>query len=183
MTDKYPATQIYKIFDYEPYRSFGEDNPKRNDITFKMMDLKNSNHHNHQSGIDFFKPRVHSAFQAIASLLKTTKIQLAIVPSSAKGLTAVGLEALVKDVKEVSVKYNPLFLHRDYDVTSAKNGGERSIKKHLDSISIKVEPDVNIPVLILDDVTTTGSSLEACREIILNSGVKTVYMLAIGKTV
>jgi len=148
-----------------------------------MMDLKNPEHPKHQSGIDFFKPKVHSAFKGFANLLNTKKLQLAIVPSSVKGFTAPGLEALVQDVTEISVVYSSLFLQRDYDVTSAKQGGERSIKKHLDSISIKVDLDVNIPVLILDDVTTTGSSLEACRKIILDSGVKTVYMLAIGKTV
>jgi len=161
----------------------GQDNPNRNRVTYKMMDLKNPAHQNHQSGINFFKPKVHSAFKGFANLFNTKKLQVAIVPSSVKGVTAPGLEALVHDVADINVIYSPLYLHRDYDVTSAKQGGDRSIQKHLDSISIKVDLDVNIPVLILDDVTTTGSSLEACREIILNSGAKTVYMLAIGKTV
>lgn len=41
----------------------------------------------------------------------------------------------------------------------------------------------DIFVLIVDDVTRSGASLEACREILLQSGAKRVAMLALGQSV
>ncbi len=37
-------------------------------------------------------------------------------------------------------------------------------------------------VILLDDVTTSGNSLMACRDILMDNGIKNVYMLALGKT-
>ena len=37
-------------------------------------------------------------------------------------------------------------------------------------------------VLLLDDVTTTGNSLIACRDILLKNGADDVIMFALGKT-
>ena len=45
---------------------------------------------------------------------------------------------------------------------------------------MKVEGDV---VLIVDDVTTSGASLEACRNILLEHGAQRVAMLALGQSV
>lgn len=38
-------------------------------------------------------------------------------------------------------------------------------------------------VLIVDDVTTSGASLEACKQILLANGAKRVAMLALGQSV
>jgi len=37
-------------------------------------------------------------------------------------------------------------------------------------------------VILLDDVTTTGNSLRACRDILLENGADYVMMFALGKT-
>ena len=39
--------------------------------------------------------------------------------------------------------------------------------------------------IILDDITTTGSSMQACNELLLNSGVKSenIFNIALGATV
>ena len=37
--------------------------------------------------------------------------------------------------------------------------------------------------LLVDDVTTSGASLEACKEILLESGATRVAMLALGQAV
>lgn len=63
-------------------------------------------------------------------------------------------------------------------------GGSRDIRVQLDSIG--VNPDMTIDgdvVLIVDDVTTSGASLEACKEILLERGAKRVAMLALGQSV
>lgn len=38
-------------------------------------------------------------------------------------------------------------------------------------------------VLLMDDITTTGNSLYACKDILLENGAETVEMFALGKTV
>ena len=38
-------------------------------------------------------------------------------------------------------------------------------------------------VLLMDDVTTTGNSLYACKEILLEKGAEEVEMFALGKAI
>ena len=38
-------------------------------------------------------------------------------------------------------------------------------------------------VLLMDDITTTGNSLYACKKILMDRGAETVEMFALGKTV
>lgn len=46
------------------------------------------------------------------------------------------------------------------------------------------EMDVNGDIILLmDDVTTTGNSLYACREILLRNGAEHVEMFALGKAI
>lgn len=62
-------------------------------------------------------------------------------------------------------------------------GGNRDIKVHLDSIG--VNPDMSVAdevVLVVDDVTTSGNSLYACRDILMEHGAKRVALLALGQT-
>ncbi|KXI26796.1 hypothetical protein [Paraglaciecola hydrolytica] len=183
MAKDYSSDKIYKLCDYPPYRRFGEDNPDRNKDTYRIMDLKNPSSNNHQSAIKHFGTNFSAGLKKLVVNIKTDKIQVAIVPSSKKGKRSSGLEAILKMVEEVAIIYDPLFLVRDEDVPASHEGGNRSIEKHINSISVKKIPDPNIPMLILDDVTTTGNSLEACEKILKKKGVTLIYKVAIGKTV
>lgn len=55
-----------------------------------------------------------------------------------------------------------------------------------EKIYISIIEDVDISgeiILLMDDVTTTGNSLYACKEILLQHGAKSVKMFALGKAV
>lgn len=55
---------------------------------------------------------------------------------------------------------------------------------HMQTIDTLEDMDVNGDiVLLMDDVTTTGNSLYACREILLNHGASNVEMFALGKAI
>ena len=57
--------------------------------------------------------------------------------------------------------------------------------RHLESVEVNLNylPDLGrYPILLLDDVTTTGSSLLACRKLLLRAGVRRVVPLALGET-
>lgn len=58
----------------------------------------------------------------------------------------------------------------------------RHIKRHLDSIEVRNESLITSKVvLLLDDIVTTGTSLMACKKLLLDAGASEVICLALGK--
>ena len=76
------------------------------------------------------------------------------------------------------------YLQRTKSIDKLAYGGCRDRQVHMKTIStvdsINVDGDI---ILLMDDVTTTGNSLYACREILMEKGAKTVKMFALGKAV
>lgn len=76
------------------------------------------------------------------------------------------------------------YLIRTKTIDKLAYGGSRDLRVQLDSLG--VNPEMNVEgdvILIVDDVTTSGASLEACRRILLEHGAKRVAMLALGQSV
>ena len=69
-------------------------------------------------------------------------------------------------------------------ISKLSRGGNRDLAVHLNSVKV-VNSDVikGKTVLLLDDVMTTGNSLDACRQLLLRAGAKNVLCLALAKTV
>jgi|SRR5579862_2275292 len=63
------------------------------------------------------------------------------------------------------------------------HGGDRSKEGHLKTMAVRnIDLIKGKNVLLLDDVTTSGNSLEAGRDLLLKAGAATVRRAAIGKT-
>jgi hypothetical protein len=62
-------------------------------------------------------------------------------------------------------------------------GKERMrIKRHLDNIEVRNESLIQSKVvLLLDDIVTTGTSLMACKKLLLDAGASEVICLALGR--
>ena len=74
-------------------------------------------------------------------------------------------------------------LQRYRSIMKKSQGGSRSIDVDLKSIRVVDKNKVNNKaVLLIDDVTTTGNSLDACCQLLINSGAYCVQPLAIAKT-
>ncbi|MBR1815909.1 MAG: phosphoribosyltransferase [Lachnospiraceae bacterium] len=128
-----------------------------------------------------------SAIQYFYNLLDPeicSDVTICVVPSSdskskKSGMCLLG-EKLAGNGRHNAVYY----LNRFKTIDKLANGGNRDISVHLKSINTLDEIDISEEiVLLMDDVTTTGNSLYACREILLEKGAQKVEMFALGKSI
>ena len=76
------------------------------------------------------------------------------------------------------------YLKRTRKISKLASGGCRTKSTHYRSITTDKDLSVKgLTILLLDDVTTSGNSLRACRNILIRHGASRVYMLALGKTI
>lgn len=76
------------------------------------------------------------------------------------------------------------FLQRKKSIDKLATGGARSYAVHMRSIEAVQDMDIaGDIVLLMDDVTTTGNSLYACKMILEQSGAGEVEMFALGKAI
>ncbi len=74
-------------------------------------------------------------------------------------------------------------LVRHKSIAKKATGGDRSIEVDLNSIRVEDADCIKGKrVLLLDDVTTSGNSLLACRRLLLQAGAADVKMVALGRT-
>ena len=76
---------------------------------------------------------------------------------------------------------NPLLRHTTIEKLS--HGGDRDEQVHLDSIRVvgNFIPK-GAKVLLIDDVTTTNNSMNACAELLYDAGAGLVVKVALAKT-
>ena len=77
---------------------------------------------------------------------------------------------------------DPNMLLRAQAVESQAAGGQRNIQNHLDSVEVRGDVKGKI-VCIMDDVWTTGCTMNACSQLVTEAEAKKVYTLVIGRTV
>lgn len=147
-------------------------NPLFDVFSGKILDLKEK------------KPEAVQYFYRILNEEINKDVTICVVPSSdsEKKVTGIGLlgERLAQDGRRDKVYY----LVRSQKIDKLATGGARNKEVHMQSISTVTDMDVkNDIILLMDDVTTTGNSLYACREILLQHGADVVEMFALGKAI
>lgn len=174
---------IHKLGSYHSYRrQDGSINPNFDNFSRMVLDLKDPSCAGHKNAVIYFGNLLKS--WVAQTLLGVPTLAVAIVPSSTFGKKSLGLEAMLPHILQPPVvQYNPNYLVRKHSVTSAHLGGVRNMQIHVDSIEVRASIDPNVPVLLLDDVCTTGASLRACDKLLKNAGARNVIMAAVGGTV
>jgi len=75
-------------------------------------------------------------------------------------------------------------LLRVFEIPKKSMGGERNLQKEIRSLTVRNENIIKgQQVLLMDDITTTGTSLKAGKIVLKRAGAKIVALLAIGKTI
>jgi predicted amidophosphoribosyltransferase len=156
---------------YHPYR--GGQNPNFDDFSAKILDVKN----NRPPGFQHF-------LGALESVLADDEYTVVIVPSHDPDNTTSGIKALVKMLCQNSKRVDGTdCLVRHTKVDKSSTGGSRNIQKHIGSICVEhLNLITGKEVLLLDDVTTTHSSLLACQQILLQHNPKVVIAYALAQT-
>jgi len=147
-----------------------------------------SRHHTHM--INQLKLGTQSAvnhFDAKLNTILGSDFPIVIVPSHDPDMSANGLIELARKLASNGRVDASSCLVRHARVTASHQAelyGEvrRDMNRHLNSITIGNKALIaSRVVLLLDDIVTTGTSLMACRELMLKAGVTEVICFALGK--
>lgn len=167
---------------YNPKR--GGTNPKYNpDKDGILLKLKSNKPNDYKQAAEYYKPYMDIYFDVVKDYIKGQIFTT--VPSSKAGLRGYGLELLVKDLAyKYGAEYRDDILIRQRTIEKLATGGNRSKLIHKNSIDVCNANEINNKmVVVFDDVTTTGNSLLACKELLNESNVPCVMCFAIAKTV
>jgi predicted amidophosphoribosyltransferase len=166
---------IFYLGKYHPYREkdTGNKNPYFDNWSGYILDLKQKK----ESAIQLF-------FKELNPMIESG-IAIAVVPSHDPDSTLQsGIYKLAQELANNNRIDATHCLKRHTKIRKLSHGGDRNIGIHLQSI--RVENNYLIQkqaVCLLDDISTTGNSLEACRQLLLQAGAKMVKCIALGKTV
>lgn len=170
-----PPAEVFAFGEYHPYWSDPQrriKNPHFDAWSGRILDLKE---HDPQAA-DYF-------FQHLDSWLGKG-FAIAAVPSHDPTNSASGIRVLAQRLAASGRIDATACLVRHRKIAQAARGGPRSIQLHHRTIRVE-HPELvqGRPVLLLDDVTTSGSSLLACKQLLLEAGAAEVQCVALGQTV
>jgi predicted amidophosphoribosyltransferase len=160
---------------YRPWthhKDMGGDSSNYPRHSGRILDLKE----NRAQGINYF-------YDYMQPKLKSPEA-IAVVPSHDPEKGPGGLHALAaKLAANCGMEDASAALVRHTRIEKLANGGDRSLQVHANSIHI---PNVALvegkAVLLIDDVMTSGNSLLACRQLLVDAGASAVKCVALGRT-
>lgn len=147
-------------------------NPLFDVFSGKILDLKEGK----MSAVNYFYNLLD------AEICKN--VTMCVVPSSNSSKLITGIGMLAELLAQNGRMDKVYFLRRNKNIDKLALGGRRDMQIHLQSISAMQEIDITGDiVLLMDDVTTTGNSLYACKDILVQAGAEHVEMFALGKAI
>jgi len=167
--------QIMPLYDYHSWDD--GNNPRIDKATNNLINLKQ----NRSSAVSYFSRVVRSQF---VSLVCDEPKVFCVVPSHTQNGVSPALMTVMGNIKEEFGFSNTTnLLTRTQTVAKSATGGDRSIQHHLESIAVTNPGIVQGKVVFLfDDISTTGNSMNACKQLLLEAGAQKVAMISFGQT-
>ncbi|WP_273321188.1 ComF family protein [Vallitalea guaymasensis] len=172
---------ILYIENYQPYRIYDEIQQKRvvnpKFDSGMMLDLKDKK----KNAMEHYYKIL---LEELEDELNGQNICITVVPSHKPGCNLSGVQLVAKKLISKCKCINALkCLERVVEIDKLALGGDRDIDIHLESIEVRNQEIFNNKkVIILDDITTTGNSLLACKLLLKEKGAKKIACVAIAKT-
>lgn len=89
------------------------------------------------------------------------------------------LDPLIKELKKSGI-YSKNILKKKFGKTQKKLGKYKRLTNSINSFSvIKNSEDRNRPIVLIDDVYTTGATIENCAKVLSTNGFKRIYSLTL----
>jgi predicted amidophosphoribosyltransferase len=158
-------------------------NPKANLNTKRMMDLKEAGNRRMAEAVRHFGTPLAQRLGSLVSRRAPT--HFAIVPGHEADSMSEGLNLILNN--HIRTAFNVVnrdnVLRRHTSVESRAKGGTRDVQSILDSVEVKATRLAKgATIVLLDDVMTSGTSLEGCERLLLAAGATTVIPIALLRT-
>ncbi|HEM7567168.1 TPA: hypothetical protein U2J78_005038 [Serratia marcescens] len=166
----------YFLSDYQPYH--GGNNPAFDTSSKMLLDFKQGR----AEAIEYWYPKVS---RLILSITGGTPFFIATVPSSTFGKSHPGFSGLIEklgyEFDILNAKKN--LIARTESIDKLATGGDRNISVHLNTLRVITAEAEYKPVILLDDVETTGNSIDAGVSKLRDGGYTVIASIVLGKTV
>ncbi len=113
-------------------------------------------------------------------------VAICVVPSHSAGNTnQSGIAILARRLASSENRIDMVdYILRSETIDKLATGGERSMDIQKKTLAVNPElPIADNVILVVDDVSTSGNSLMACRDLLLENGAERVAMFALGKSI
>ena len=156
---------------YHPW--LGGTNPRFDDWSARILDLKDMK----EGGIAYFFAKVDP--------MLGTGFAVCAVPSHDPEKVDSGIRVLARRIAGARRGRIDAVdsLVRTQKIEKLAHGGSRDKEVHKNSIQVRRRTLIKgRSVLLIDDVTTSGNSMMACTELLVDAGATVVQPLALGQT-
>lgn len=163
------------LYDYHSWDN--GKNPKIDRITNTLINLKK----NMPSAVNFFSKVVKTQ---LLHLIDSEPKVFCVVPSHTENVVSEGLMSVMQNIRsDFGFTNASNLLVRNRTVDKSATGGNRNLQNHLDSINAVNQISIlDNDVFLFDDISTTGNSMHACKQLLLAAGAKRVVMISFGQT-
>ena len=165
---------LQEIFDLGGYHPWHDGhNPNFDEFSRLILDVKDQR----KKGINYFTNRLRSI------LSDTEEYVICVIPTHAVGTAPSGIRTIAKQLCSHPIIDGTDAISRAFEIQKKTVGGSRDMQLEIKSLAVTNESVVRgRQVLLLDDVTTTGTSLKAGKYLIEQAGAEIVVLLALART-
>jgi predicted amidophosphoribosyltransferase len=143
----------------------------------KMLDTKSIEYYYYKKAIKYFTNRL------LVILSDTEEYVICVIPTHAVGTAPSGIRTIAKRLCSPPIIDGTDVLSRVFEIPKKAIDGSRDLQVEMESLTVRNKSIVKgRQVLLLDDVTTTGTSLKAGKYLLERAGVALIALLALAKT-